>query len=72
MTVAEGAPMMRGIDTTRPLQWGRNLTVAEGDDFGACLRCGYQLQWGRNLTVAEGIAPAGHCAAAHCFNGAAT
>ena len=36
------------------LQWGRNLTVAEGL---STLKSGFdeiKLQWGRNLTVAEG------------------
>ena len=38
------------------LQWGRNLTVAEGAP--ACERTAQYraLQWGRNLTVAEGSA----------------
>ena len=38
-----------------PLQWGRNLTVAEGSEYGVKVSTRYQLlQWGRNLTVAEG------------------
>ena len=37
------------------LQWGRNLTVAEGVMRRAALSYSKQrLQWGRNLTVAEG------------------
>ena len=36
------------------LQWGRNLTVAEGSAFLFPLGVGVELQWGRNLTVAEG------------------
>ena len=56
------------------LQWGRNLTVAEGQDtVERYLGKACSLQWGRNLTVAEGGAhsavPPG---AAHSFNGAAT
>ena len=37
------------------LQWGRNLTVAEGARrSGRTCRAPGMLQWGRNLTVAEG------------------
>ena len=36
------------------LQWGRNLSVAEGPDCRACGQAGCHLQWGRNLSVAEG------------------
>ena len=36
------------------LQWGRNLTVAEGNDSLLAVRDALRLQWGRNLTVAEG------------------
>ena len=40
--------------TMAGLQWGRNLTVADG----YCRKVGLapfgQLQWGRNLTVADG------------------
>ena len=36
------------------LQWGRNLTVAEGSWTAAAARAAASLQWGRNLTVAEG------------------
>ena len=36
------------------LQWGRNLSVAEGDVDDAILRGEFKLQWGRNLSVAEG------------------
>ena len=43
---------------TIPLQWGRNLTVAEGAEFAAMPLSEQMLQWGRNLTVAEGaVAP---------------
>ena len=38
------------------LQWGRNLTVAEGSLESAPLIWSLKLQWGRNLTVAEGDA----------------
>ena len=36
------------------LQWGRNLTVAEGAHSGIIVAHAKRLQWGRNLTVAEG------------------
>ncbi len=36
------------------LQWGRNLTVAEGTRSPQGRNGPLQLQWGRNLTVAEG------------------
>ena len=40
----------------KPLQWGRNLTVAEGTAFVLFWGRRLPLQWGRNLTVAEGNA----------------
>ena len=36
------------------LQWGRNLTVAEGGPHDPYYMPMGKLQWGRNLTVAEG------------------
>ena len=36
------------------LQWGRNLTVAEGTPAAPGYALRSLLQWGRNLTVAEG------------------
>ena len=36
------------------LQWGRNLTVAEGQRSPGLADESFSLQWGRNLTVAEG------------------
>ena len=36
------------------LQWGRNLTVAEGLSPIVSPAADMPLQWGRNLTVAEG------------------
>ena len=41
----------------KSLQWGRNLTVAEGPAFhrAIVLHPPRTLQWGRNLTVAEGL-----------------
>ena len=36
------------------LQWGRNLTVAEGVIVITPHEPCFLLQWGRNLTVAEG------------------
>ena len=45
---------MRRKDKDGGLQWGRNLTVAEGG-MRLRVRCSRALlQWGRNLTVAEG------------------
>ena len=38
------------------LQWGRNLTVAEGLLHITWSKHVLLLQWGRNLTVAEGAA----------------
>ena len=38
----------------RALQWGRNLSVAEGVGAVPALYAGGLLQWGRNLSVAEG------------------
>ena len=40
--------------STRSLQWGRNLIVAEGTGTAADTAFGTELQWGRNLIVAEG------------------
>ena len=54
------------------LQWGRNLSVAEGVSVDEVIESLMGLQWGRNLSVAEGhddfIVPP--CGAS--FNGAAT
>ena len=36
------------------LQWGRNLSVAEGAGADAKQLASNPLQWGRNLSVAEG------------------
>ena len=36
------------------LQWGRNLSVAEGTSASFCQPDLRTLQWGRNLSVAEG------------------
>ena len=38
-----------------PLQWGRNLIVAEGLALEELRASRHWLQWGRNLIVAEGI-----------------
>ena len=54
MTVAEGATAMLSIMDTPMLQWGRNLTVAEGMLMERYEEVDAGLQWGRNLTVAEG------------------
>ena len=42
------------VGAIRRLQWGRNLTVAEGLKAASRLPADVLLQWGRNLTVAEG------------------
>ena len=39
------------------LQWGRNLSVAEGPSPDALPHDPATLQWGRNLSVAEGATP---------------
>ena len=54
------------------LQWGRNLTVAEGARVLCRGGGGRKLQWGRNLTVAEGFSSGGSGSGPYCFNGAAT
>ena len=54
MTVAEGGVRLCNSCHDRLLQWGRNLTVAEGMDAFERLFKKSKLQWGRNLTVAEG------------------
>ena len=54
------------------LQWGRNLTVAEGGIQTEVEVAWSKLQWGRNLTVAEGLRGAGRHPYHGCFNGAAT
>ena len=62
-----------GLPSRGPLQWGRNLIVAEG---GAVAVYEYDrievLQWGRNLIVAEGGGGDGSVRAGGGFNGAAT
>ena len=40
-----------------PLQWGRDLSVAEGARQAAMYEEGLELQWGRDLSVAEGSYP---------------
>ena len=54
------------------LQWGRNLTVAEGVANAVYVQTARRLQWGRNLTVAEGRRPAADRQTMRRFNGAAT
>ncbi len=55
------------------LQWGRNLTVAEGYARERDAAAALKLQWGRNLTVAEGTTTAPfETKRPRCFNGAAT
>ena len=47
--------MLITLDGAPELQWGRNLTVAEGMIWGEETSKMRMLQWGRNLTVAEGM-----------------
>ena len=55
------------------LQWGRNLTVAEGDAEATEATEAETLQWGRNLTVAEGLSGINVLSVSiQGFNGAAT
>ena len=54
------------------LQWGRNLTVAEGPKLKPEELLEDALQWGRNLTVAEGFRPMSVVDPGLSFNGAAT
>ena len=55
------------------LQWGRNLSVAEGQFECYELTVERMLQWGRNLSVAEGALPLVRPPAPPTrFNGAAT
>ena len=60
------------LASIQKLQWGRNLTVAEGAPLPRPPAGAVSLQWGRNLTVAEGGRD--HCRRnSGCgFNGAAT
>ena len=48
---------------SQTLQWGRNLSVAEGPESPPLIREIQRLQWGRNLSVAEGSRPAENGAA---------
>ena len=57
---------------TGKLQWGRNLTVAEGSAYGSASAAAIALQWGRNLTVAEGVDMVLTDPPYMSFNGAAT
>ena len=54
------------------LQWGRNLSVAEGDARPLMTWEQTVLQWGRNLSVAEGAGRGLWPLQPACFNGAAT
>ena len=54
------------------LQWGRNLTVAEGEGKDNLDHLILVLQWGRNLTVAEGARGLTTPMPFFRFNGAAT
>ena len=50
----KGAGRSMAAPRAAPLQWGRNLSVAEGNGFWEGVRLIDRLQWGRNLSVAEG------------------
>ena len=65
-------PLAAPRPVTNPLQWGRNLIVAEGCEKMCCDRIRRRLQWGRNLIVAEGGLRPRSIILATCFNGAAT
>ena len=54
------------------LQWGRDLSVAEGAEVMPGRGVGLPLQWGRDLSVAEGRQRAHRAGALVSFNGAAT
>ena len=73
MTVAEG-DRLDGMQerANKALQWGRNLTVAEGFIDAANDGREHKLQWGRNLTVAEGSTAWSGRSRSAGFNGAAT
>ena len=45
-------------DRLAPLQWGRDLSVAEGNGQPRENGSPHALQWGRDLSVAEGAMPA--------------
>ena len=51
----EPEPLSMAIWT---LQWGRDLSVAEGSRSIAAREDGESLQWGRDLSVAEGCGTA--------------
>ena len=73
MTVAEGCQALRVMRKVDSLQWGRNLTVAEGKAYALSESNRTALQWGRNLTVAEGMPMhKGKRRRKSGFNGAAT
>ena len=66
------AALIRTTVDLPTLQWGRNLTVAEGSMRTVHIRRAALLQWGRNLTVAEGCSLwQAQCVSVR-FNGAAT
>ena len=52
----KGPAMRGGMRRSPALQWGRNLSVAEGAPRSVLGPCRASLQWGRNLSVAEGSA----------------
>ena len=54
------------------LQWGRDLSVAEGPPWWIGSASTARLQWGRDLSVAEGPRPRGRGPIEAGFNGAAT
>ena len=61
-----------GIEICQKLQWGRNLSVAEGAISLPDALNYVMLQWGRNLSVAEGSGDRALACTPARFNGAAT
>ena len=64
--------MSRPAVSESVLQWGRNLSVAEGAWGCTHVSAGCKLQWGRNLSVAEGGWIVCARVGSTGFNGAAT
>ena len=54
------------------LQWGRDLSAAEGMRVAGVYEPVCRLQWGRDLSAAEGSRRARRAISSTCFNGAAT
>ena len=61
-----------GTSATRPLQWGRDLSVAEWRSLTTRSTTAAALQWGRDLSVAECAVHRAAGLMKESFNGAAT